>query len=95
MFYVIGGVVNLNEQRANKFNLRMKLLCAHCAMRILRYSVKYRVFIKYCVFLKILKYIPDSMASLGLPSVPVSVHNGRSNASAAAELEEFRKITIF
>ena len=35
------------------------------------------------------------MASLGLPSVSVSVHNGRSNTSAAAELAEFRKITKF
>ena len=53
--------------------------------------ILYRVFIKYCVISKILKYIPDS----GFPSVSVCVHNGRSNTSAAAELAEFRKITTF
>ena len=49
---------------------------------------RYRVFIKYFVFSKILKYILDSVLS-----VSVSVHNGISNTSAAAELAEFRKIT--
>ena len=34
-----------------------------------------------------------TLASLGFPSVSVSVHNGRSNTSAASELAEFRKIT--
>ena len=49
------------------------------------------MFIKYCVFSKILRYIPESGHS-----VSVSVHNGRPNASAAvAELAEFRKITKF
>ena len=57
--------------------------------------IRYNVFIKYCVFSKILKYIPDSLAALGFPAVSVSVHNGRSNTSAAAELAEFRKITTF
>ena len=37
----------------------------------------------------------QTMASLGFPSVWVSLHNGRSNTSAAAELAEFRKITTF
>ena len=48
----------------------------------------YRVFIKYCVFSKILKYIQDS----GLSRFPlvVSVYT-----SAAAELADFRKITTF
>ena len=47
--------------------------------------LRYRVFIKYCDFSKILKYIPDS----GLSRFPIGVscvHNGRSNTSTAAEL---------
>ena len=40
----------------------------------------YRVFIKYCLISKILKYIPDSGLSR-FPSVSVCVHNGRSNGS--------------
>ena len=56
----------------------------------------YGVFIKYRVFSKILRYIPDSLVSLGFPSVSMSAHNGRSNTSAAAaELADFRKITTF
>ena len=53
----------------------------------------YRVFIKYCVFSKILKYIPDSGLSRFLLGVSVCVNNSRSNTSIAAELAEFRKIT--
>ena len=59
--------------------------------------LRYRVFIKYYVFSKILIYIPDSgLSRFSLGSV--CVHNGRSNtadAGAAAELSEFRKITNF
>ena len=37
-----------------------------------------------------------TLASRGFPSESVSVHNGRSNTSAAAaELAELRKITTF
>ena len=36
-----------------------------------------------------------TLAFLCLSSVSVSVHNGRANTSAAAELAEFIKITIF
>ena len=55
------------------------------------FSICYRVFIKYCVFLKILKYIPDSRFNLGVSECT----KGRPNTSAAAELAEFRKITTF
>ena len=58
------------------------------------HSRTYRVFIKYCVFSKILKYMPDSGLSRFPVGVSVSVHNGRSNTSAAAseaELAEFRR----
>ena len=54
---------------------------------------RYRAFIKYCVFSKILKYIP---ASLGFPSVSVRVYTMVGQTPAlAAELAEFRKITTF
>ena len=46
----------------------------------------YRVFITYCVFSKILKYIFRTLASLGFPSLAVCVYT-------MAELAEFRKIT--
>ena len=50
------------------------------------------MFVKYCVFSKILKYIPDS----GLSLFPLGVSvNGRSNTIAAVELAEFKKITTF
>ena len=49
------------------------------------------MFIKYCVFSKILKYILDSY----FPLLSVSVRNDRLNTSAAAELVEYRKITTF
>ena len=52
----------------------------------------YRVFIKYCVISKILKYVPDSGLSRFLLSVSVCVQNGRSITSAAAELAKLRKI---
>ena len=55
----------------------------------------YRVFIKYCVISKILKYIPDSVLSRFPLGASVCVHNGGSNTSAAAELAEFRKVTTF
>ena len=55
----------------------------------------YRVLIKYCVFLKMLKYIPDSGIYRFTLDVSECIHNGRSNTSAAAELAEFRKITTF
>ena len=56
----------------------------------------YRVFIKYCVFPKILRYILDSGLYRFPFRVSVCVHNGRSNTSAAAaKLAEFRKITTF
>ena len=41
--------------------------------------------IKYCVFWKNLKYIPDSGLSV-FPLGVSCVHNGRSNTSTAAEL---------
>ena len=63
-------------------------------MTVLIKRMIYRVFIKNYVFLKILKYIPDSGLSR-LPSMSVGVHNGRSNTNAAADLVEFRKITTF
>ena len=51
--------------------------------------------IKYCVFWKNLKYIPDSGLSV-FPLGVSCVHNGRSNTiSTAAELAELRKITTF
>ena len=46
------------------------------------------------VFFPSFFYIFRTLASLGFTSVLVSVHNGRSNTSAAAaELAELRKIT--
>ena len=56
--------------------------------------LKYRVIIKYCIS-KILRYIPNSGVSWFPLGVSVSVHNGRSNTSTAAELAELRKITTF
>ena len=53
------------------------------------------MFIKYCVFLRISKYISDSGLSRFPLGVSVCIHNGRSNTSSAAELAEFRKITNF
>ena len=49
---------------------------------------KYRVFIKYCVFSKVLKYIPDSGLSRFPLGVNVCTHNGRLNTRTAAELAE-------
>ena len=47
-------------------------------------------------FRRFFKDIFRTLASLSFPSVSVSVHNGRSNTSAAAaELAEFRKIATF
>ena len=46
-------------------------------------------------FFEDLKYIPDSGLSRFTLGVSDCVHNGRPNTSAAAELEEFRKITTF
>ena len=56
----------------------------------------YRVFIKYRVFSKLLKYIPDSgLSRFPLGGVSVCVHNDRLNISTAAELTKLGKITIF
>ena len=50
------------------------------------------MFIKYCVFSKILKYIPDS----GLSRFQfVYTMASQTPSAAAAELAEFRKITTF
>ena len=58
--------------------------------------------IKYCVFSKILKYIPDSglsQFSLGVGvctlDFTLGPPDGRSNTSAAAELTELRKSELF
>ena len=60
------------------------------------YSFFYRVFNKYCVFSKTLRYTPDSGLSRFPLGVSERVHNARSNTSAAAaELPELRKITTF
>ena len=49
-----------------------------------------------CFFFEDFEDIFWTLASRGFPSESVSVHNGRSNTSAAAaELAEFRKITTF
>ena len=40
-------------------------------------TVSYRMFIKYCVFSLILKYIPDSVLSLFSLSVSVCTHTGQ------------------
>ena len=53
----------------------------------------YRVFIKYCVFSKILKNIPNSGLSRFSLGVRGCVHNDRSKTSTAAEHAELRKIT--
>ena len=66
----------------------------------LRSELKYRVFIKYCVYSKISKYFPDSGRSRFSLGVSVCVHpdftigppDGRSTISNAAELAEFGKI---
>ena len=50
------------------------------------------MYIKYCVFSKILEYIPDfglSLFPLGVRACTQCVHNG----SAAADHVELRKIT--
>ena len=54
-----------------------------------------RVFIKYCVFSKIFKYILDSGLSRFSLGVSVCTQYGRANISATAELAEFRKTTTF
>ena len=80
--------IGLIIQCAQAYNLRMKKKI-HC-LRIIGQST-YWVFIKYCVFFEDFKIY----SGLWPLSVSVSVHNGRSNTSAAAELAEFRKITTF
>ena len=56
----------------------------------------YRVLIKYCVFSKISKYIPDSgLSRLCTLDFMLGPLNGRQKTSAAAELAELRKITTF
>ena len=55
-------------------------------------ELPYRVFIKYCVFSKILKY--SGLLPFSVSPRCQCVHTpGRKNTSAAAELAEFRKIT--
>ena len=49
---------------------------------------KYRVFIEYCDFSKILLYIPDSVFSR---CQCVYTHQAGKKTSAAAEQAEFRK----
>ena len=60
----------------------------------MKLALKYRVFIKYCVFPRFWN-IFRTLAALGFPSVSVCVHNGRSKTSNVAELAEIRKITTF
>ena len=49
-------------------------------------AISYRVFSKYCVFSKILKYIPDSDLSLCI--------HWTTNTSAAAELVQKNHVMI-
>ena len=58
------------------------------------YKLINNLLFKYCVFSKILKYIPNTDPSR-FPLGVSCVHNGRSNTSTASELAELRKITTF
>ena len=52
----------------------------------------YRVFIKYCVFSKILRYTPDSgLSRFLLGAVSVCVHSVRSNPSACSKTDRVQK----
>ena len=73
--------MNIPELILSQWRIRIMKRC-----ETLQTNFSYRVLIKYCVFSKILEYIPDS---LGFPSVSVSVHNGRSNTSAASEKTQY------
>ena len=84
-----GKLTSYQTQNADFFLSQVKISDISRACLPLKNKLRYRVFIKYCVFLEDLKIF----RTLAFLSMSLCVHTpGRQNTSAAAELAEFRKI---